>query len=411
MAIKVLALASGVTGLADHRVLNGAMMQPAGQISVRSGVLPGATSGNLSTVSAMVARVAPVKVLINNSISSALGPYLLVSDANVDITFDAGEAAVPRVDRIIARAYDNTNDASGSTLGNIYYLKGTSGGSATALPNNSVLLYEMTIPAGASAGGGGVNFANAVDQRVYTTAQGGIVPVKSNTDMAAISNPHEGYAVYRTDLDVLYIYDGTTWRSRGVANVASSANLTDINNPYDGAVAITRDTDAVYVYNGSSWAQPKHFFKPVGRIVATGAQSLADNTATAITFTDTDEIDTHAQHNPGVNPTRITPNVAGYYRFYGTVTFGSRADYVDVNAWFRKNGATNMAGGQRNGFSGVTTSVQTCVAQATVLMNGSTDYVELIGQQNNGANVSQTLNQSSQFSSALEWEYLGPSSY
>ena len=90
MAIKVLALASGVTGLADHRILNGAMMQPAGQLAVRSGVLPGATSGNLSTVSAMVARVAPVKVLINNSISAALGPYLLVSDANVDITFDAG---------------------------------------------------------------------------------------------------------------------------------------------------------------------------------------------------------------------------------------------------------------------------------------------------------------------------------
>lgn len=253
MAIKVLALASGVTGLADHRVLNGAMMQPAGQISVRSGVLPGATSGNLSTVSAMVARVAPVKVLINNSISSALGPYLLVSDANVDITFDAGEAAVPRVDRIIARAYDNTNDASGSTLGNIYYLKGTSGGSATALPNNSVLLYEMTIPAGASAGGGGVNFANAVDQRAYTVAQGGIIPIKSNTEMSAISSPHEGMTIYRTDLDVLYVYDGSAWRAKGTPNVASSANLGDINGPYDGLMAVTRDTDNIYVYSGSTW--------------------------------------------------------------------------------------------------------------------------------------------------------------
>lgn len=407
MAIKVLALASGVTGLADHRVLNGAMMQPAGQISVRSGVLPGATSGNLSTVSAMVARVAPVKVLINNSISSALGPYLLVSDANVDITFDAGEAAVPRVDRIIARAYDNTNDASGSTTGSIYYLKGQSGGSATALPNNSVLLFEMTIPAGASAGGGGVNFANAVDQRQYTVAQGGVIPIKSNTDMAAISNPHEGMTIYRTDLDVLYVYDGTTWRSRGVANVASSANLTDINNPYDGAVAVTRDTDAVYVYNGSAWAQPKHFFKPVGRIVASSTQALADNTQVAITFTGTDEIDTHAQHNPAVNPTRVTPNVAGIYKFYGVVFFNEQASPNVLDANIRLNGSTNLAGGSR--LPGNATHAMGMPAQATIAMNGTTDYVELIGRQDSGG--ADTTHQSAQFVSMLEWEYLGPTSY
>lgn len=406
MAIKVLALASGVTGLADHRILNGAMMQPAGQLSVRSGVLPGATSGNLSTVSAMVARVAPVKVLINNSISAALGPYLLVSDANVDITFDAGEAAVPRVDRIIARAYDNTNDASGSTLGNIYYLKGTAGGSATALPNNSVLLYEMTVPAGASAGGGGVNFNNAVDQRVYTTAQGGIVPIKSNTDMAAISNPHEGMTVYRTDLDVLYIYDGTTWRSKGVANVASSANLTDINNPYDGAVAVTRDTDAIYVYTGSAWTQPKHFFKPVGRIVASGTQTLADNTLVAITFTGTDDIDTHAQHNPASNPTRITPNVAGYYRFHGTVWFEGQTTPASLDANWRLNGSSNLAPA---GGSPGTTSVTALYTTVVQLMNGTTDYVELMARQNSAG--SDNTFQTSQLSSAAEWEYVGPSSY
>ena len=407
MAIKVLALASGVTGLSDHRVLNGAMMQPAGQISVRSGVLPGATSGNLSTVSAMVARVAPVKVIINNSISSALGPYLLVSDANVDITFDAGEAAVPRVDRIIARSYDDTNDASGLTEGSIYYLKGTAGGSATALPDNSILLYEMTIPAGASAGGGGVNFANAVDQRVYTTAQGGIIPVKSNTDMAAITNPHEGMAVYRTDLDVLYIYDGTTWRSRGAANVASSANLTDINNPYDGALAVTRDTDALYVYNGSSWVQPKAFFKPVGRIVANATQALPDNTATAITFLGTDEIDTHGFHNPASNATRITPNIPGYYRFDGTTFFEQLTTAVTASVNWRLNGTTNLAAAARSiPGSGDAFSLSSTVIQA---MNGSTDYVEMMALQNSAG--ADSTNQSVHFTSAVHWEYVGPTSY
>ena len=169
----------------------------------------------------------------------------------------------------------------------------------------------MTVPAGASAGGGGVNFANAVDQRVYTTAQGGITPVKSNAEMAAIVSPHESMTVYRTDLDTLYIYDGTTWRAKGVPNVASAANLSAIDNPYDGLTAVTRDTDALYIYSGSTWNAPKPFFKPVGRIVADSNQALADDTQVAIAFAAADAIDTHAQHNPASNNTRVTRTFQG----------------------------------------------------------------------------------------------------
>lgn len=253
MAVKVLALASGVTGLTDHRILNGAMLTSAGQLQVRGGVLPGLGGGNLTTVSAMVARVAPVKVVVPNTVSSSLGPYLLVSDANVDITFDAGEASVARTDRIIARAYDDTNDGSGSTQGVIEYLKGQASGTATSLPANSILLYEMSVPAGASAGSGGINFANAQDRRVFTVTNGAIFPVGSNTDMNAIASPYEGMTVYRTDIDVLYVYDGSTWRARGQASVASSANLSTINNPHNGMIAVTRDTGYIYVHDGSSW--------------------------------------------------------------------------------------------------------------------------------------------------------------
>lgn len=256
MAVKVLALASGVTSLADHRTLNGAMLAPAGLLHARGGLLKTPGGGDLSTVSAMVARIAALKVVIPNGTSSALGPYLLVSDANVDITFDAGEASVARTDRIIARVYDDANDGSGLTEGGIYYLKGQASGTATALPANSVLLYEMSVPAGASAGTGGLNFANAQDRRVYTAAHGGIFPVASNTEMSAITSPYEGMTVYRTDIDVLYTYDGTNFKPRGLANVASSASLTNINNPYDGMIAVTRDTDRIYVYNGSSWVTP-----------------------------------------------------------------------------------------------------------------------------------------------------------
>jgi hypothetical protein len=253
MAVKVLALASGVTGLSDHRILNGSMLTPGGLLHPRSGVLRTPGGGDLTTVSAMVARVAAVKVVIQNGVSSALGPYLLVSDGNVDITFDPGEASVARTDRIIARVYDDVNDGSGSTTGAIEYLKGQASGTATALPTNSVLLYEMSIPAGASAGSGGVNFANAQDRRIFTAAHGGIFPVGSNTDMSAVVSPYEGMTIYRTDIDVLYVYDGSTWRPRGQASVAAFANLSTINNPHNGMLAVTRDTGYIYVYDGSTW--------------------------------------------------------------------------------------------------------------------------------------------------------------
>lgn len=253
MTVKVLALASGVTGLADHRSLEGNFAAQAGTIAVRSGVLSG-TGGALSTVSAMVARIAPVRLIINNGVSDSLGPYLVVSDANVDITFDAGQPSVSRVDRIIARVRDNANDGSGSTAGSIEYLKGQSGGSATALPTNSLLLYEVTVPAGASAGGGGINFNTATtDKRVYTTANGGAIPVANDTEMSAISSPYEGMVAYRKDWDVLFIYDGTAWRPKGTIAVDTSTSLSFIENPFAGQIATARDKLDTYMYNGSAW--------------------------------------------------------------------------------------------------------------------------------------------------------------
>lgn len=419
MAIKVLALASSVTGLTDHRILNGSMLMSAGQLAARGGVLPGATSGNLSTVSAMVARVAPIKVVIANGVSAALGPYVLVSDASVDITFDAGEAAVPRVDRIIARVYDNTNDGSGSTTGSVYYLKGQASGAATALPTNSLLLYEMTIPAGASSGGGGVNFANAVDKRVYTVANGGIPPVANNTDMAAIVSPYEGMTVYRTDLDVLYVYDGTNFKCRGVPSVAASANLSGIDNPYDGLVATTRDTDALWIYSGSTWVTPKAPDIPIGRLVAQAAQTLADNTQVALTFGTSSEVyDTHNFHSESTNNSRVTPTVAGYYRVYGTVFMTSLANGTTLDLNVRTNGANNLAPGPRLGGAaghsvagGAFSTAQAWSISVTALvsMNGSTDYFELMARQNSDA--SDDTNASSQFSSVLEWEFIRPLTY
>lgn len=254
MTIKVLALQSGVTGLGDHRVLNGALIQTTGQLQIRGGIFPSGGAG-LATVSAMVCSIAPVKLVIANTVASSLGPYVIVSDATVNITFADGEASVARIDRIIARAYDNANDGSGDTKGDIYYLKGQASGAATALPANSLLLYEVTVPAGTSAGSGGINFNTATaDKRTYTSTSGGIIPVLNSTDMTNIgASAFKGMVIYRSDLNALYGFDSSVFRPIGQIAVANSSSLSNISNPAQGNVAVTRDTSGVYIYNGSSW--------------------------------------------------------------------------------------------------------------------------------------------------------------
>lgn len=253
MAINVLALASGVTGLADHRALNGALVVQ-DQNGVLSGIIPADGVADWSTVSAMVLRIAPVKLVINNGVSDALGPYLLVSDASTDITFDDGQPSVDRTDRVIARVYDDTNDGSGSTTGAIEYLKGQTGGSATTLPTNSLLLYEVIVPAGTSAGGGGINFATQTsDERSYTVAAGGMIPAVGYDEMIAIANPYEGQMCYRRDWHAIHVFDDGYWTMRETAIVTTVTDLDYIEVKQEGQIAVARDTGYIYMWNGSAW--------------------------------------------------------------------------------------------------------------------------------------------------------------
>lgn len=138
--------------------------------------------------------------------------------------------------------------------------------------------------------------------------------------------------------------------------------------------------------------------RPVGRLVASGTQALADNTDVAITFP-AEEFDSHGFHSTSSNTSRVTPNVPGYYRFWGTVFFDILATPVTSETRFRKNGSSNLAPADRKPGQTIASSLSTTVM---VDMNGTTDYIELIGKQDSAG--ADSTNQSSQFSSVLEWE-------
>jgi hypothetical protein len=278
MTVRVLALASGQTTTEAHRLGITGLTQSAGVITGRSGIYPASGAANLATVSAMVASIAPFNAWIDGTNSSSQGGYNFCSDATVNITFDAGNASTVRTDRVIGRVKDNIYDGSGATTGEVAYWKGNgTTGVATALPANSLLLFEVAVPAGASAGGSGINFGTqTTDKRVYTSASGGITPIGNTTDRSAMVTPTEGTVIYRTDVDYLEITsDGTNWKPVGEQKFPNAATRDAAYTAVLGDKAFLTDVKRTTVNTGTKWV-----YGP-GEIIARYRRTTNSSTTTS----------------------------------------------------------------------------------------------------------------------------------
>jgi hypothetical protein len=140
----------------------------------------------------------------------------------------------------------------------------------------------------------------------------------------------------------------------------------------------------------------------IGRLQQAVAQSIPDATLTALTWT-TEDIDTDGQHDTGANTARITPNVAGYYRFdylYYTAAMTTPAN-MDVS--LRKNGSGTIASGNRSAGATVASSLS---GWTLIEMNGTTDYVEVLAFQDSAGAVNSNV--SARFTSVVTWELRRP---
>lgn len=144
--------------------------------------------------------------------------------------------------------------------------------------------------------------------------------------------------------------------------------------------------------------------KPICRAVANAVQSIPHNTNTALLFGGED-IDTHGFHSVSVNTGRITPTVAGIYRFTATGFIAGFTDYSQMNVWVRLNGVTNLAPASRRGnmANAQAHSMHTSVVWS---MNGTSDYVEAVMLHANTAVAARNTNQSATFTSVFEAEFL-----
>ncbi|MFE6774846.1 hypothetical protein [Streptomyces sp. NPDC057702] len=192
----------------DTRLAVGLGMASAGPLLTRAGCVVGGLHLSGTAATSMQARLSPGQVWVSGTSTGAQGGYPVTVDADTLLTFADGHASLPRVDAVVIRVYDNDYDGSGQYAATLEVLQGTAAAapSAPAVPRNAELLYQVAVPAGASAAKG-VTWASAItDRRRYTAALGGIVP-------AAGGAAHNGAYVgqYRDAGGRLERWDGTRW--------------------------------------------------------------------------------------------------------------------------------------------------------------------------------------------------------
>lgn len=144
--------------------------------------------------------------------------------------------------------------------------------------------------------------------------------------------------------------------------------------------------------------------RPRVRVVQGTTQSIAHNSAVPIQFAAADILDPSGWHDPAVNNSRVTPNIAGWYECWGAAALGGRTDYVTQQAWIRTTGTTAVAGAGKPPLSAtqINSTDMVPIPTVTVFMNGTTDYIEAMVQHTNGASAAQNTAVSFQFASYLE---------
>ncbi|WP_432194714.1 hypothetical protein [Streptomyces sp. bgisy027] len=161
----------------DTRLAPVGTWSPEDEIRTRDGVIPGGTPFAATGAGAMSLQVGVGRAAVQGT--TAQGAYPVAVDAPETVTFTDGAAQFARIDSVILRVYDGLFDQNENTLARIEIVEGeaTATPTAPALPACSLRLWDVTVPAGASAGVGGIDWSSALaDRRRYTAAVGGIIP-------------------------------------------------------------------------------------------------------------------------------------------------------------------------------------------------------------------------------------------
>jgi hypothetical protein len=255
---------------------------PAGPLQSRSGILPGTDDGQYrigglgmaGTTGTMTAVVHPGRAVVQGA--GTRGAYPVALDEDVTVSFAPGDAQYGRLDLVVLRVYDDEADGSGRSEAAVEAVQGTPAAvpAAPAVPGLALPLFQVAVPAGTSAGTGGIPWATALtDLRTTLVSVGGILPVYNN---ATVAGSYRGQYQDNEGEGTLQRWSGTAWvpYPRALGGIAPAGVLT--TGGYPGQY---RDTAAGQLqrWNGSSWqlAAPGPAF----------TQSLDAGSTTSTTYT------------------------------------------------------------------------------------------------------------------------------
>ncbi|MFE2166682.1 hypothetical protein ACFXB3_16720 [Streptomyces sp. NPDC059447] len=276
----------------DTRLTQMGATTPVDPIRARSGILPGSYSGQhrvsgfwMEGKSAMAATLYNGRAVIQGLHPQGSYPVSLIED--MVLSFADGDAQSGRVDLVCLRVYDGSYDSSNKWQAVAEVIQGTPSPTPVAptAPPLSLPLYTVSVPAGTSAGKGGINWANALtDLRVPVVSLGGILPVVGEV----IPGAYPGQ--FQDNSGVLQRWDGSAWVSypSALGGIAPKGTLTTAS--YVGQY---RDTPqrVLQRWNGTTWqpAFPAPIFienRDAGYMTAaTYTEKLLDTALPALTTT------------------------------------------------------------------------------------------------------------------------------
>ncbi|MFH8530453.1 hypothetical protein ACH4GE_18785 [Streptomyces tendae] len=167
---------------------------PESELRTRAGVLAGGNPFAATGAGPMTLQIGAGRAVVQGT--DAQGAYPVCLDAPVTVAFEDGAAQFTRIDSVVARVYDGLYDTEGQTLATVERITGdaTAEPSAPLLPAGCLRLWDVAVPAGTSAGVGGIDWGSALtDRRRYTSAHGGIVPRGVASDAGAYDGQYADF--------------------------------------------------------------------------------------------------------------------------------------------------------------------------------------------------------------------------
>lgn len=207
---------------ADFRraVIGSTMAHDSSFVACRAGVV----SGFSVTQSGVGVSVAPGCAVVTPR-DSGNGSYWVSLGTAERIPLQAHHQTYARVDLIVIRVYDSSVDSSGKYVAAAEVVAGTPAPSPVtpAVPSGALLLATVN-----TANNGVISIT---DNREYTSATGGVIPVSGSFPGGAAIRP--GQVVFRRDLRELYVWSGSAWEK-----VSQTGGLPKVPGMASGTVTV-----------------------------------------------------------------------------------------------------------------------------------------------------------------------------